>query len=88
MRMIKARVPLSTANMSTIVALSGTRFSLHTSRTIRYLTVRLTDSFNFILLFDGITVRRSTGGVNKLLGQTLRHGLEVAETSLTSSSRK
>jgi hypothetical protein len=50
------------------------------------LTVALGNTLNLILLLDSIRVGRSTSSIDQLLCQTLRHGLEVSETSLTSTS--
>lgn len=49
------------------------------------LTIRFTDTFNFILLLNGVTVGRTTRGVDELLRQALGHGLQVAETSFSRS---
>ena len=55
-------------------------FVVYYSILIYCLTVRLTDTFNFILLLDGIAIGRSTRGVDEFLREALGHGLQVAET--------
>ena len=50
------------------------------------LTVRFSDSFQFIFLFDGIRVGRSFRSIDQLISQTLSDGLDVPEGSFTSSS--
>jgi hypothetical protein len=51
------------------------------------LTVRLGNTFDLILLLDGIRVGRTTGSVDEFLRQALGHGLQVTEASFTSTSR-
>lgn len=51
-----------------------------------WLTVRFSDSFQFILLFDSVGVRRSFRSIDQLISQTLSNGFDVAERSLTCTS--
>ncbi len=44
-----------------------------------YLTIRFTDTLNFILLFNGIRVGRSTSGIDQFLRQTLGHRFQVTK---------
>ena len=47
------------------------------------LTVTLGDTLDLILLLDGVTVGRTSSGVDEFLSKALSHGLEVTERSLT-----
>lgn len=49
------------------------------------LTVRLGNSLQLVLLLDGVRSRGTLGGVDQLLSQTLRDGLDVSERSLSST---
>ena len=49
---------------------------------ITRLTIGLGDTFNFILLLNGIRVGGSTRGIDEFLGQTLGHGLQIAKGGL------
>ena len=49
------------------------------------LSVGFGDTFQFVLLLDGVAVGRSLGGVDQLIGQALGDGLDVTEGGLTSS---
>ena len=68
----------STVYVALLKSINAERFDLVISR----LTVRLGDALDLVLLLDGVRVTRSTGGVDKLLGEALGHGLEVAEAGL------
>jgi hypothetical protein len=50
------------------------------------LTIGFGNTFNLILLLDGIRVGGSTSGVDEFFGQTFGHGFQVAETSLSCTS--
>ena len=49
------------------------------------LSVRLGDTFEFVLLLDSVAVGAALGGVDQLIGQALGDGLDVAERGLTST---
>ena len=53
---------------------------------VNFLSVRLGDTFKFILLLDSVRVGASLGGVNQLIGQTLSNGLNVSEAGFAGSS--
>ena len=50
------------------------------------LSVGLGDTLELVLLLDGVAVGGSLGGIDQLVSETLGNGLDVAESSLTSSS--
>ena len=50
-----------------------------------FLTVRLGDTLELVLLLDGVAVAGSLGGVDQLIGQALCDGLDVPERGLTGS---
>ena len=52
---------------------------------VNYLTVRLGNTLNLILLLNGIRVTASSCGINQLLGQALGHSLQVPKASLPST---
>ena len=45
----------------------------------RILSVSLGDTFDFVLLLDGVRVGGTLSGVDEFVSKTFRHGLEVAE---------
>ena len=51
---------------------------------LQHLSVGLGHTLNLVLLLDGVAVGGTLRGVNQLISQTLSHGLDVAESSLTS----
>ena len=46
------------------------------------LTVALGHALQLVLLLDGVAVGRALGGVDQLVGQALRDGLDVSEGGL------
>lgn len=51
--------------------------------TVFILTVRLGDTFKFVLLLDGVRVGGTLGGVDELLSEAFSDGLDVSEGGLT-----
>ena len=49
------------------------------------LSVRLGDTFEFVLLLDSVAVGAALGGVDQLIGQALGDGLDVTERGFTST---
>ena len=49
------------------------------------LSVRLGDTFEFVLLLDSVAVGAALGGVDQLIGQALGDGLDVTERGLAGS---
>ena len=47
------------------------------------LTVGLSNSFQLILLLDGVRSRRTLGGVDQFFSQTFSNGLDVSESSFS-----
>ena len=50
------------------------------------LSVGLGNTLKFVLLLDSITVGGALGSIDQLISKTLGDGLDVTESSLTSSS--
>lgn len=48
-----------------------------------FLSVRLGDTLDLVLLLDGIAVGRVLGGVDELISKALSDGLDVAESRLS-----
>merc|ERR1712212_1005589 len=52
---------------------------------VNFLSVRLGNTFKFILLLDSVRVGASLGGIDQLIGQTLSNGLDVSEAGFAGS---
>ncbi|GAO51171.1 hypothetical protein G7K_5282-t1 [Saitoella complicata NRRL Y-17804] len=63
----------------------NSRRSIQTQQETNCLTVGLGNTLELILLLDGVRVGRTLGSVDELLSQALSDGLDVAESSLTST---
>merc|ERR1711879_574043 len=55
-------------------------------KTFNNLPVGFSDSFKFVLLFDGKTVAASFGGIHELVSQALGNGFDVSESGVFGSS--
>ena len=47
------------------------------------LTIGLSNTLNFILLLDGIGVRRTTGSIDDFIGETFGNSLDISEGSFS-----
>merc|ERR1711924_61011 len=61
------------------------RHSATAKAALTRLPVSLGNALNLVLLLDGVAVGRALGGVDELLGEALRNGLDVAEGGFASA---